>query len=362
MKFIDIKYIRLASVYLQGFKDVGEGTYVFRCPICGDSKKSTSKKRGYLYSTNDGAFFKCYNGCAPRSLFRFLEFLSADLARQYMTESFGSKATASDSFDGSVFKTNRTLALPSDDAPKPKRPKRKTVLDSMLKVQDLEMGHRVREYVEGRKIPSDIELYYTPNLNDVMSTVEAYKDRLFTTDYQALVFPFRGLDGTLNYLQARILFSNDKRRYATLELEEDAPKFWGLDRVDFTKTVYLFEGPIDAMMVDNGVAWAGGNLRAGAKYLEGLCQAGLVLVYDRDFVENEQIFIDLLKSVRRDGQSIVIYDKTFSEFKDVNDAAVKGNWSREKIQEYLEQNTFTGLKAELKLATIKTPKVNKKWI
>ena len=363
MKYVDIKYIRLASVYLQGFKDVGRDTYIFRCPICGDSKKSSSKKRGYLYSTNDGAFFKCYNGCDSMSLYSFLARLSIDLARQYMSETFGASAKPkSDDFDGEVFKTGRKMVQVVDEPEKAKRPKRKSILDSMLMVQDLGAGHRVREYVESRKIPADVELYFAPNLNEVMKLIDAYKERLFSTDYQALMFPMRGIDGTLNYLQGRILFSNDKRRYATLELEEGGPKFWGLDRADFTKPVYLFEGPIDAMMVDNGVAWAGGNLRAGAKYLEAFCQAGLILVYDRDFVENDQIFVDLFKSVRQDGRSVVIYDKEFTKFKDVNDAAVKGGWSRQKIQQYLESNTFTGLKAELKLSTIKTPAINKKWI
>lgn len=366
MKFVDIKYIRLASVYLQGFKDVGRDTYIFRCPICGDSKKSTSKKRGYLYATNDGAFFKCYNGCDSMSLYNFLSRLSIDLARQYMAESFGqtSKPKDDDEFDGSVFQTGRKMSSPLAEEPvKVKRPKRKTTLDTMIPFRDLPLGHPAREYAEGRFLPiDDVELYFAPHLNQTLSTIEAYKDRLFTIDYKALVFPLRGIDGTLNYLQARMLFNTDKRRFCTMEIEEEGPKFWGLDRVDFTKPVYLFEGPIDAMMVDNGLAWAGGNLRQGAKYLEAFCQGGLILVYDADFTSNEQIFIDLLKSVRRDGRSIVIYDKSFSLFKDVNDARKKGGWSREKIQQYLEANTYTGLKAELKLATIKTPVINKKWI
>lgn len=363
MKFIDIKYIRLASVYLQGFKDVGRDTYIFRCPICGDSKKSTSKKRGYLYATNDGAFFKCYNGCDSRSLYNFLAHLSIDLARQYMAETFGAtnKPKDEDEFDGSVFKTGRKLEQTTDEPVKVKRPKRKSTLDTLINLKDLPQGHPAREYAEGRFLPDDVELYFAPHLNDTLSTIEAYKERLFTIDYKALVFPLRGIDGTLNYLQARLLFNTDGRRFCTMELEENSPKFWGLDRVDFTRPVYLFEGPIDAMMVDNGVAWAGGNLRQGAKYLEAFCQAGLILVYDADFSSNDQIFIDMLKAVRRDGRSVVIHDKDFGSFKDVNDAR-KGGWSRKRIQQYLVDKTFTGLKAELKLTTIKTPVINKKWI
>lgn len=355
MKYIDIKYIRLASVYLQGFKDVGRDTYVFRCPICGDSKKSKSKKRGYLYATNDGAFFKCYNGCGTRSLYNFLKHLSFDLAQQYMTESFGSSHEHEP--DPSIFKTDHA----PDMKVRHRRIKHKTTFDTLMKMTDLPESHPARIYVKQRLIPDDIELYFTPHLNETMKTIEAYEDRLFTTDYQALVFPFRGVDKTLNYLQARILFSQDKRRYCTLEIEENAPKFWGLDRVDFNKPVYLFEGPIDAMMVDNGLAFAGGNLYYGAKYVEGLCKNDLVLVYDKDFASNTEIFTDMLKSIKYDGRSVIIYGKDFGNFKDMNDAR-KGGWSRDKISDYLVKHTFSGLRAELQLSQLKTPTVNKKWI
>lgn len=362
MKFIDIKYIRLASVYLQGFKDVGRETYIFRCPICGDSKKSTSKKRGYLYATNDGAFFKCYNGCDSMSLHNFLKRLSVELAQQYMAETFGASAKKpdEDTFDPDAFKTGRKMSV-TEEPVKVKRPKRKTTLDTMIPIKDLPHDHDVSEYVRSRFIPEGVELYYAPNLNETMATIEAYKDRPFSTDYKALVFPFRGIDGTLNYLSARLLFNSDNRRFAMMELEEEGPKFWGLEKVDFEQPVYLFEGPIDAMMVDNGVAFGGGQLRLGAKYLDAFCQAGLTLVYDADYKSNDQIFTDMLKSIRRDGRTVVLHDKDFGSFKDVNDAR-KAGWSREQIQQYLIDKSYKGLKAELKLATIKTPVVNKKWI
>lgn len=349
MKYVDLKYIRLASVYLQGFKDVGRDTFIFRCPLCGDSKKSVNKKRGYLYVTNDGAFFKCYNTCGSLGLHTFLKKLSPDLASQYAFENFGPQREKPElETDASKFKTTVEFT-----ALKVKKPRRSGPLDVMLSTKDLGLGHRVREYVEGRKIPADVELYYARNLNDVCRSIEAYKERTFHEDYQALVFPFRDVDGTLNYLQARILFSESKRRYMTFQLNEDAPKFWGLDRVDFTKPVYLFEGPIDAMMVDNGIASAEGQLSASIKYLESVCQAGFVLVYDADFKTNPQIWNDLQKS-QRHGCPIVIHDSDFGKFKDLNEAAQAG-WSRERIQGYLKNHTFVGLNAQLKLAKIKSP-------
>lgn len=50
---IDHKYVRLVSSYLAGWKDAGNNVFRFRCPFCGDSKKNTAKKRGYLYPIED---------------------------------------------------------------------------------------------------------------------------------------------------------------------------------------------------------------------------------------------------------------------------------------------------------------------
>lgn len=51
--FLDNKFLSLLSPYLSHFKKVGENLYNFRCPICGDSRISESKARGYIYQRHD---------------------------------------------------------------------------------------------------------------------------------------------------------------------------------------------------------------------------------------------------------------------------------------------------------------------
>ena len=57
-----------------------------RCPICGDSKKSSTKKRGWYYMKN--ASFYCFNCSTGMSGIKFLEFISgssyADIRKEYM--------------------------------------------------------------------------------------------------------------------------------------------------------------------------------------------------------------------------------------------------------------------------------------
>lgn len=58
----------------------------FRCPLCGDSKKSTRKKRGWFYMKT--ASYYCFNCGTGMSGIKFLEAISGsnyeDIKREYL--------------------------------------------------------------------------------------------------------------------------------------------------------------------------------------------------------------------------------------------------------------------------------------
>ena len=43
-------------------------------------------------------------------------------------------------------------------------------------------------------------------------------------------------------------------------LRDDVPKIFGLNRVDTSRTVYVVEGPLDSLLLDNAVAMAGADV------------------------------------------------------------------------------------------------------
>ena len=47
--YIDLKYINEISARLSQFKKKGDYLFNFRCPHCGDSKKSKTKARAYFF-------------------------------------------------------------------------------------------------------------------------------------------------------------------------------------------------------------------------------------------------------------------------------------------------------------------------
>ena len=47
-------------------------------------------------------------------------------------------------------------------------------------------------------------------------------------------------------------------------LNEDAPKIYGLDKIDEKKPIYITEGPFDSTFVENSVAMCGSDLDIGS--------------------------------------------------------------------------------------------------
>ena len=88
MNLIDSKFIGLVSSRLEKFKKVKPNLYNFRCPLCGDSKKSKSKTRGYIYGIKTNTNFRCHNCGASMSFNNFLKQIDTVLQKQYAMEKF----------------------------------------------------------------------------------------------------------------------------------------------------------------------------------------------------------------------------------------------------------------------------------
>ena len=88
MLYIDSKYIGLVSARLNKFKRTKDNQYTFRCPYCGDSKKSKNKTRGYLFQTKGNFIFKCHNCGMSKGFSTFLKDTDINLHSQYIMERY----------------------------------------------------------------------------------------------------------------------------------------------------------------------------------------------------------------------------------------------------------------------------------
>ena len=322
---IDEHYARLISSRLDKFKQVKSGTYNFRCPYCGDSEKHRNKARGYLFTKNSGLVYKCHNCGVGRSFGNFLKDQAMDLYDEYVMERYKAGLTGK----------GRNVADPTFKIEKPKF-KKKGELQS---IECLNNEHPAVGYLQGRQIPKEhfANLYYTDKFCTWVNTQKpTFKD--VKKDHPRIIIPFIDTNGEWFGFQGRSLNPDDKLRYITIMLDESRIKVFGLNRVDFDKTVYITEGPIDSLYIDNAIAMAGADVDWSL-----LSNKEAVFVFDNE-QRNKEIITRMEKAIEK-GYEIVIWPENLQE-KDLNDMYIAGH----DVQSLVEFNTYSGLQAQIKLS------------
>jgi transcription elongation factor Elf1 len=320
MDFVDVKYINLISSRFQKFKKVKNNLYNFRCPICGDSQRNKNKARGYLYQVKNNTNFKCHNCGVNISFNNFLKQLDSVIYKQYTFEKFKDGKTGKNfTVEEPVFNFEAPKFKPRLDLPKASEN-----TDAKL-------------YLENRKLNPD-KFYYTDTFK---SWTNSLKDVFDDTnkDEPRIIIPLF-YQNTLVGFQGRALGPN-KIKYITVMLNDDAPKIYGLDEIEKSKTVYITEGPFDSTFIHNSIALCGAD---GDVSKWGINDP--VWIYDNE-PRNREI-LSRISSVIEMGQKVVIWPSTIKE-KDVNDMILTGL----NVQSVIESNTYSGLEAKLKFTTWK---------
>ena len=331
MSYLDDKYIGLISCRLEKFKRVKAGLYNFRCPYCGDSQKHKNKARGYIYQVKSDYNFKCHNCGVSRSFTYFLKDRDKTLYDQYLMERFSEGLTGK----------STVTPEPNLTFPKPKF-KSKDICDELDKISSLNISHPAKKYLVDRGIQEESlnNFYYCPNFKEWTNKHKrTFKD--IKNDDGRIVIPLRDKNDDLFGYQGRSLDPKAKMRYITIMLNEEAPKVYGLDRIEQDKTVYVVEGPFDSTFVKNSVALCGSD--GSLAHLEG---SSLVFVYDNE-PRNKEIVDRIERCIDRE-ERVVIWPSNVRQ-KDINDMVLAGH----NVQRIIEYNIYSGLKAKLKFNTWK---------
>ena len=331
MSFVDQKYIGLVSSRLEKFKQVKTGLYNFRCIYCGDSQKNKNKTRGYIYGYKNDHNYKCHNCGVSKSFTNFLKDIDSSLYDQYVMERYK---------NGSTGKGSNTPE-PKFTFEKPKFTKKAFDLPS---IAELNKEHSARIYLENRKIPQNFlsQLFYCEKFkqwtNEQKKTFESTK-----YDEPRIIIPLIN-KGEIFGFQGRSLSKKPKVKYITIILDEDQPKIYGLDRIDWNKTVYVVEGPFDSMFIDNSIAMVGADI--DKMFFTTNFETNFVMVYDNE-KRNKEMVARLEKSIEMKFP-VVIWPKDLKE-KDINDIVLSG----QDVESMLKLNTYQGLEAKLKFTNWK---------
>ena len=315
MDLIDSKYIGLVSSRLQKFKRVKADLYNFRCPICGDSQKHKNKARGYFYQVKTNTNFKCHNCGASLSLNNFLKQIDSVLHKQYTMEKF------KEGFTGKNF----VVEEPILEFTKP-------VFKKSLDLPKASEVPAAKEYLEKRKI-DPTQFYFTNKFKAWVNTQKQTFDTI-GRDESRIIIPLYDTERNLIGFQGRSLVPNSVK-YITVMLKEEAPKVYGMDRIDTEKSVYVVEGPFDSTFVKNSIALCGSD--GDLEYLKAY---DLIYAYDNE-PRNKEI-VSRIERCIGDNKRVVIWPRGIEQ-KDINDMVLAGH----DIMSVLESNTYSGLEAQV---------------
>lgn len=313
-------YINLLSSRLIGFRKV-EKIFNFKCPYCGDSKRSRSKARGYIYQHKSGKYnYICHNCGMSVSFEHFLNDTDPNLYDQYKLEMYRERKQEIVEVPDEAFKTEI---------------RKSDIRNFNLKtISSMDDSHPGKKYVLYRKIPEEYQqkLYYAPNFVNFVNSIVPGKFKFYNKEPR-LIIPFRNKDGVIFGFQGRAFGPSDLK-YITIMLD-DSKKIFGLDTVDFSQTVYIVEGPIDSMFIDNSLAMVG----ADASHIEN---CDLVVIYDNE-PRNQEIVKRISANIDA-GNRVVIWPKSLP-YKDINEMIMAG-MTKEKVKKIINDNTFSGLIAK----------------
>lgn len=327
--YVDKKYISLLAPKLQQFKQRGEFLWNFRCPVCGDSQKNKIKTRGYLYKRKEHFGFMCHNCGSSMSLQKFIKYVDPHLYSEYQLESFVQSNTTT------KVDVNDFVTKPKFDS------KPKTILyTDAHRLTGLNPYHNARKYLEDRKVPIE-DLFYVDDFAKFVRDLFPENDKTLYKE-ERIIIPFYDKEGNLLGVQGRAI-GPSKIKYITIKASEESPKIYGWNKVDTSKNVYVVEGPIDSLFLDNCVATMDAALYHAVSILG--VDTKYIFVYDNE-PRNKQIVSNMRKTIDM-GYRVCIWPDTIEQ-KDINEMVLAG-MHPSQIQHIIDSNTYEGLIATMKM-------------
>jgi len=309
------------------------------CPICGDSSRVASKKRGNLYFKN--MMYICFNDdSCSRSFTRLLDTFNVQMdieKKIQMYEHIERNIDFKSEEDISSIKLDKMIPIEELTSFFSTN-----VSYNICNLRPLEKGSVVDSYLKSRKV------YNAPNIYQA----EYY----ITPKWKQPVMVFLNMMGDkVISMQVRNLLDGDKRFFKIYDftkvydmMHPDEPvdeqeglsynklsHFFNIFNIDFTDDITLFEGYMDSLFLPNSIGQIGVN--TDITFLLNEDGIDLRFIYDNDktgFNKSERMlqdghkvflwnkfFLDLLKSHK--GNRTEMAKRISGDIKDFNKLAMK---------------------------------------
>ena len=318
--YTEIKYLNMLSPRLEKFKRKKDHLWNFRCPVCGDSQKNKNKARGFVFELKGNLLYKCHNCGYSSPLSKLIELLDPALYKEYRLEKFKDSKRIPEKKVKNVVKSKPVFKV--------------DILSSLTSIQNLNNSHPAREYLLNRRLPLE-GLFWTDTFQEWTNSVKPGTFDDIKRDEGRIIIPFRDQKGVTFGYQGRSL-SSTGLRYITILLQEDSQKIFGLNRLHYDQPVFITEGPLDSLFLDNAVAMAGSDVDC-----RSFGWSDYIWVYDNE-PRNREICNRISNAISA-GDKVVIWPDSVKQ-KDINDMILAGH----DVNNIVQQNTYKGLSATLK--------------
>jgi DNA primase len=278
----------LKELKLEGLSKKNNRLYNSKCPICGDSKQSKKKKR--LYIINNGGWFCFCHNCSYSSTLRwFIHTLDLNLFKKYLLEELKS--------------------------------------DPNL-ISDYQICSKKESFID----PIEFQFFRfdSPHLQKKLYryAIEEMEDLLIQRKIINKMYGF----------QARSVIYKSKIKYLSHFEHDGKPKIFNYYNIDKSKTIFVVEGIIDSLGLENSIAMLGSRLILAHSDLEHH-KDKLLFVFDNDQTGKERSIQYLQK-----GYSIAKWPNEFRKYKDVNEIKQEINISKKELSNEFCKEIYSGLK------------------
>lgn len=335
MSWLEEKYLNLISYRLDGFKRKSSNLYNFRCPFCGDSDSNKKKMRGYIYDREGHYVFYCHNKCAGVQFKTFLKRLDERLYKEFLLEKMKEIDNKIE-----IPEIKKVVLVNTEPA--------FAELIALKKISQLKWDHPAKKYINERLIPTPYHaiLRWCPDFmkwTNILKPGKFEKEAL-QFDCGRIIIPFFNEKNHFYSYQGRKLGggARDQDRYIAINLDHNEPMLFGLNNLSDNKSVKVFEGPLDAMFLDNSIAIAGSNFSGLTRKLD---RDRVIMIYDNE--PHSKDGRSKIAYAIDQGFKVVIWPDYVVE-KDINAMIMNGS-SLEYLEYIIKENTFHGLGAKLRL-------------
>lgn len=273
--------------------------YNFECPICNEGKSRGKKRRGYYIPEQNTIC--CHNCHWKSNPIKWIQEVTNKSFYEIKDENskFYSSAEYIIERSENITKTSSFSTLPEDSI-------------------NLYSETEVSYYINNDKVKSVIDYCKKRKLFTARNKPDALyfslKDKIYK---DSLCFPFFNRQNKIDFFQVREMGIPKGSKYrGKLNAEKS---IFNVNKIDPNfPYIFMFEGPIDSMFVNNGVALAGVSLTHLQKQM--LAEFPFhqkIWVLDNQHIDNtaKDITLKLLEQ----GQDVFIWPKKYSSFKDLNE-------------------------------------------